>query len=190
MQCYACENEAQEQCPRCANPYCDQHGTELCARCEDPAYATPSATVFRFALVGLVFASVLAIWLIVRPPDTPEGSSGAVNPPPTLAPTDDADDTGDPTLVPTETIPPVETPAPTDAATPTPAVTATPAPTPEPTTEPTPEPPADIEYTVVDGDTWFGVAEAFGVDANALAAYNGTTIDEVLNVGQVLLIPQ
>jgi len=188
MQCYACDNEAEAQCPRCANPYCNEHGTELCARCEDPALTTPSATVFRFALIGLVAASVLALWLIIRPPDTPGSSGSVVNPQPTLAPSDDDDDTGDePTLVPTATIPPAETPTPVVDATPTPEpATETPAPTPEPTAAP----PADIEYEVVSGDTWFGIAEAFGVDANALAAYNGTSIDEVLNVGQVLLIPQ
>jgi LysM repeat protein len=189
MQCYACENEAEAQCPRCANPYCSEHGTELCARCEDPALATPSATVFRFALIGLVFASVLALWLIIRPPDLPEGSGSVVNPAPTptLAA---ADDTGnEPTAIPTATIPPAETPTPAGATTPTP--TAAPATdTPAPTAEPTPEPPSDIEYVVVSGDTWYGIAEAFGVDANALAAYNGTTIDEVLHVGQTLLIPQ
>lgn len=186
MQCYACDNEAEAQCPRCANPYCSEHGTELCARCEDPALATPSATVFRFALIGLVFAGVLALWLIIRPPDLPEGSSSIVNPAatPTLAPADD----DEPTASPTATLPPAETPTPVEAETPTPTpepATATPAPTEEPTPEPT-----DIEYTVVAGDTWYGIAEAFGVDADALAAYNGTTIDEVLNVGQVLLIPQ
>lgn len=186
MQCYACDNEAEAQCPRCANPYCSEHGTELCARCEDPALATPSATVFRFALIGLVFAGVLALWLIIRPPDLPEGSGSIINPgpTPTLAAGDDDDE---PTATPSATIPPAETPTPVEAATPTPVpATETPAPTPEPT----PEPPTDIEYTVVDGDTWYGIAEAFGVDANALAAYNGTTIEETLNVGRVLLIPQ
>lgn len=190
MQCYACENEAEAQCPRCANPYCEQHGTELCARCEDPALTTPSATVFRVALIGLVFASVLALWLIIRPPDLPEGSSSVVNPAPTptLA-TGDDDGDGEPTDVPTATIPPAETPTPVEAGTATPtAVPSTE--TPAPTEAPTPEPPADIEYTVVGGDTWYGIAETYGVDANALAAYNGTTIDETLNVGQVLLIPQ
>jgi LysM repeat protein len=185
MQCYACTNEAEAQCPRCANPYCGNHGTELCARCEDPALATPSATVFRVALIGLVAASVLALWLIIRPPDLPEGSSSVVNPVPTLAPGDDGDD-GEPTDEPTPTIPPVETAAPTGSPTPTPPpATPTPAPTPAPTPEPT-----DIEYTVVDGDTWYGIAEQFGVDATALATYNGLTLDTVLNVGQVLVIPQ
>lgn len=186
MQCYACQNEAEAQCPRCANPYCSDHGTELCARCEDPAYATPSATVFRVALVGFVFASVLALWLIITPPDLQGDSDSVVNPVPTLSPADDEDE--DPTLAPTETIPPVETIAPTAEATPTPAPE--PTETPAPTPEPTPEPPVDIEYTVVEGDTWFGIAEAYGVDANALAQYNGYTIEDVLNIGQVIVIPQ
>ena len=188
MRCYACQNEAETQCPRCANPYCDQHGTDLCARCQDPVYATPSAAAFRFALVGLVFASVLALWLIVRPPGVPEGSSNVVQPPTTATPAPTEDPF--PTAEPTETIPPAETPAPTDEPTPTPApATPTPEPTPEPPPEPTP-PPADIEYVVEEGDTWFGLAEFFGVDAGALAAYNGLTLDDVLNVGQVILIPQ
>lgn len=185
MQCYACDNEALAQCPRCANPYCDAHGTELCARCEDPALATPSATVFRVSLIGLVFAGVLALWLIVRPPGTPESSPSAVLPVATETPA-----TVEPTpspLEPTETIPPAETVAPTEEPTPTPEPAT---PTPEPTPDPTPEPPADIEYVVEEGDTWFGLAEFFGVDAESLAAYNGFTLEDVLNVGQVILIPQ
>jgi LysM repeat protein len=179
MQCYACDNEAEAQCPRCANPYCEEHGAELCARCEDPALATPSATVFRFALIGLVAASVLALWLIIRPPDLPEGSTSVVNPPPTETPAV-ADD--EPTPVPTATIPPAETP--TTTPTPPPAT-----PTSAPTPTPTPEP-SDIEYTVVEGDTWYGIAEVYGVDAEALAAYNGLTLESVLDIGQVILIPQ
>lgn len=185
MQCYACQNEAEAQCPRCANPYCENHGSELCARCQDPVYATPSATVFRFALVGLVSASVLALWLIVRPPDVPEGSTSVVQPVPTAEPAD-ADAEPSP-LGPTPTIPPAETPAPTVEATPTP-VPATP--TPEPTPAPTPTPVVDIEYTVVEGDTWYGLAEFFGIDAEALAAYNGYTLEDILDIGQVIVIPQ
>lgn len=183
MQCYACQNDAEAQCPRCANPFCSDHGTTLCARCEDPALATPSATVFRIALIGFVFAGVLALWLIVRPPEMPEGSPSAVRP----VATEPVDAEPTPTPAePTETIPPAET-APPPTPTPPPA-TPTPAPTPEPT--PTPAPPADIEYVVEPGDTWFGLAEFFGVDAESLAAYNGLTLDDVINVGQVILIPQ
>ena len=59
-----------------------------------------------------------------------------------------------------------------------------------PTTEPTEEPPAPIEYTVVEGDTWLGIAGAYGVDAESLAAYNGLTLDYLLQPGEVLTIPQ
>jgi LysM repeat protein len=73
--------------------------------------------------------------------------------------------------------------------TPTPAPTpqATPAPAPEPTPEPTP---AFIEYVVQEGDTWFGIAELFGVDAQQLAAFNGLTLEDVLHPGDVLAVPQ
>jgi LysM repeat protein len=42
---------------------------------------------------------------------------------------------------------------------------------------------------VVDGDTWFGIAEAFGVDAEDLAAVNGLTLDDFIQPGDVLVIP-
>ncbi len=42
---------------------------------------------------------------------------------------------------------------------------------------------------VVEGDTWFGIAEAFGVDAFTLAQFNGQTLEDILNTGEVLLIP-
>ena len=174
MHCYACENEATEQCPRCANPFCADHGTGLCARCEDPAHTTPSTTVFRFALLGLVFASVLALWLIVRPPDLPDGSSSVVQPLPTQQPTPE------PTA--TET----ETPPPSAEVTATAAPTDTPTPTPEPTAAP-PEP---LEYVVEEGDSWFGIGDIFGVDAEELAALNDRTIEDFLSIGETLLIPQ
>ena len=176
MQCYACENEAAEQCPRCANPFCAEHGTGLCARCEDPTRTTPSTTVFRFALLGLVFASVLALWLIVRPPDLPEGSSSIVQPLPTQQPTPD----------PTATVPASETPPLSAEVTPTPEPTDTPTPTPEPTEAP----PERLEYVVEEGDSWFGIAEIFGVEASEIAALNGRALEDFLSIGETLLIPQ
>jgi len=174
MHCYACENEATEQCPRCANAFCAEHGTGLCARCEDPAHTTPSSAVFRFALLGLVFASVLALWLIVRPPGLPGDSSSAVQPLPTQQATPD----------PTGPASGEVTPLPSGASTPTEAAETSTA-TPEPTAEP-----AALEYLVVDGDSWLGLAEFFGVDAEELAAFNGKTIDDFLPIGEIILIPQ
>jgi LysM repeat protein len=43
---------------------------------------------------------------------------------------------------------------------------------------------------VVAGDTWYGLAEWFGIDAETLAAYNGYTLDDVIQPGDVLVIPQ
>lgn len=180
MHCYSCANEAVDQCPRCANPFCDDHGSGLCARCEDPTLTTPSANAFRFALLGLVFASVLALWLIVRPPDLPEGSSSIVQP----LPTEQADLEPSP-IGPTPTPSPLETIAPSGAMSPTPEPSETPTATPEVTAEPEPQ-----QYVVESGDTWYGIADIFGVDANDLVALNGRSLDDILSVGEALIIPQ
>ena len=170
MDCYACDQEATQRCFRCGNPYCRDHGDDLCARCLDPANATPSSTVFRASLFALLFASVLALWLLVRPPSLPGESSAVLQPSPTPFPS------------------PISTPGPL-IPTPSPTAQPTPSPTPEATPTPTPEPEAPIEYTVVAGDTWLGIAEAFGVDATELAAANGLTLDDLLHPGEVLTIP-
>jgi murein DD-endopeptidase MepM/ murein hydrolase activator NlpD len=44
-------------------------------------------------------------------------------------------------------------------------------------------------YTVVAGDTLFEIAKSFGVTLEELIAYNGITDPNLLEVGQVLLIP-
>jgi LysM repeat protein len=128
-------------------------------------------------VLALLVASVFALWLIVRPPDVPGEEDGTVEPIETANPTNGAG--------PTVTIPPSGSPAPTGEATPgpdgeTPAPTAAPPPT---------EAPAQTTYVVVDGDTWFGVAASFGVDAEALAAANGRTLDDFLVVGETIVIP-
>ena len=41
-----------------------------------------------------------------------------------------------------------------------------------------------------DGDTWYGVAGQYGVDATELANLNGRTLEEYLHSGETLLIPQ
>ena len=173
MECYACDQEATQNCSRCSNAYCPQHGNEqgLCASCLDPVNAAPSSGSYRLALFALLGFSVLALWLIVRPPSLPGESSGAIRPLPTTEPTATAE--ASPTA-------PAETPGGGE----------TPAPSAEPTAAPTEPPAGPIEYTVVDGDTWYGIADAFGIDAEQLAAYNGSTLEDFINPGQVLLIPQ
>ena len=171
MDCYLCDNEASQRCPRCGNPYCGDHGEDLCADCLNPVNAAPSGAFFRASLLALLLGSVLALWLLVRPPGLPSDSSGFVIP---------------------EASPQPVTPTPAASATaePTPTATATPTAVPTPTAAPTEEPPAPIEYTVVDGDTWYGIAEAFGVDAASLAAANSLTLEDIIQPGDVLLIPQ
>ena len=69
------------------------------------------------------------------------------------------------------------------------------APAPDPAPTPTPEATSTggsaATYTVTDGDTATGIAEAFGVTLQALADANELTIEELnnLQIGQVLNIP-
>lgn len=182
MECYACDQEAIERCSRCGNLFCSAHGEApanagaqpFCAECLDPVNATPSGVVFRASLFGLLFASVLALWLLIRPPSLPGESSGAVRPRPAVTPT---------AAAPTDSPPPVESPAPSAEATAAPE--ATPAPT---------EPPAagPIQYTIQDGDTISSIAEAHGISYITLLEFNGLTEEEaqLLNPGEVISIPQ
>jgi hypothetical protein len=170
MNCYACEQAVTQHCSRCGRGYCADHGqapaagqAALCAECLSPVSATPSNVVFRSSLFALLVASVVALWLLVRPPDLP-GEESSVQPQPTALNTTQAPFEG--TAAPTE--------APGATETPTPA----------------PETPAAGQYTVVEGDTWFGIAEALGVDAEALAAANGRTLEDFIIPGEVLVVPQ
>lgn len=57
---------------------------------------------------------------------------------------------------------------------------------------PTPPPPGDgTTYTVVEGDTAFGIALEFDTTVEALAAANGMTEEEItdLQIGQVINLP-
>src|SRR3972149_2850220 len=88
MDCYLCDNEAFQRCPRCGNPYCRDHGEDpsagpgqgLCAACPTPANAAPSGAFSRASLLALLLGSVLALWLLVRPPGLPGESTEDVIP--------------------------------------------------------------------------------------------------------------
>lgn len=186
MNCYACDQEAVRRCSRCDNPYCANHGPTgdeagppLCAACLDPVAAAPSSTIFRASVFGLFAASILGLWLLIRPPDLPDDSSSALQPVVTNAPSQ--------TTGPTGSAPATSgTPQPSGAATPAPTVT----PVPTATAAPTEAPPAVIEYTVAEGDTWFGIAAEYGVDAEALAAANGRTLADFLQIDETIIIPR
>jgi len=176
MHCYACEREATQRCLRCGNVYCPRHGTKFCGACLDPMHSAPSRGIFRVALFGLFGGAVLAIWLLVRPPSVPGEETVLNRPSATPALTPGAGGEGN-------------TPAPTTAMTPPAAPTETHAATKTPVPTPTPTP-ARIEYVVQDGDTWYGVAEQFGVDAIQMATLNHRTIEDYLHSGEILIIPQ
>jgi len=76
MDCYLCDNEASQRCPRCGNPFCGDHGEDLCADCLNPVNAAPSGAFFRASLLALLLGSVLALWLLIRPPGLPGESTG------------------------------------------------------------------------------------------------------------------
>src|SRR3990172_5821166 len=100
MDCYLCDNEASQRCPRCGNPYCGDHGEDLCADCLNPVNAAPSGAFFRASLLALLLGSFLALWLLVRPPGLPSDSSGVVIPeasPQPVTPTPAASATAEPT---------------------------------------------------------------------------------------------
>jgi hypothetical protein len=187
MDCYLCDKEATLRCPRCANPFCPDHGEEpstgsgqaLCDDCLSPVNAAPSGAFFRGSLLALLLVSVLALWFLVRPPGLPGEGSGVLvpegSPLPSPLPI---------TPSPAAVTPTPETPVAEETVAPTPTPTPPP---PTPTEPPAPEP---VEYTVVEGDTWYGIADAYGVDAESLAAYNGLTLDDIIQPGNVLLIPQ
>lgn len=179
MECYACDQEATQRCDRCGNAYCPDHGDDpavavgqaYCADCLDPVNATPSGVVFRASLIGLFIASVVALWLLVRPPSLPGESSGAIQPLPVASP-------------------PAPSPSPSSPAPgASPEATAAPQETPAPTAEPAP---AAIQYTIQDGDTISSIAAANGISYLDLLEFNGLTEDEatLLNPGDVISIPQ
>jgi hypothetical protein len=159
MECFACDQPATRHCPRCSKAFCQDHGVDLCAECLDPLNAAPSSTVFRASLFALLMGSVLALWLLVRPPSLPSEAGPVVRPEPT------------PQITPAGTKPAQSSPRP--GATATPATgTGEPSETPAERLPSRRRPP--LEYTVQEGDTWFGIAGPSG-RAEDLAAVNGLT---------------
>jgi LysM repeat protein len=206
MSCYVCGKEATHRCPRCGKLYCDEHGDDLCATCQDPASAIPSGAVFRGSLLALLVASVLALWLLIKPPGLPGGEAGeeAVLPLPTMSPVPVATTAVPPSATPTATATATATVTATATATPTatatvspaaqatasPAATPSPVATPTPTPTPTPQPPPFTEYEVQLGDTLSSIAQAYGTTVDELVRINGlASQDVIISVGQKLLVP-
>ncbi|MEX2446932.1 MAG: LysM peptidoglycan-binding domain-containing protein [Dehalococcoidia bacterium] len=185
MQCFSCDQEAVQECPRCGALYCDDHGDALCDRCADPVLALPSYRVFRGSLLALLVGSIVAVWLLVLPPaaadqDGPPSSLQGVVQPGAETPTATPDVEGTPAGG--------SVPGPDGSTgTTTPAVTPTEEPTPEPTPTPEPEP---TTYTVQPGDTLIGIAQQLGVNQDELQSINDITDPASIQPGQVLTVPQ
>lgn len=71
MYCFACENEAQQQCQRCQRLYCENHGDNLCGECLNPASAVPSPAIYRGSLLALIVGTAVVAWLLLAPPALP-----------------------------------------------------------------------------------------------------------------------
>lgn len=192
MECFRCELEAVNECPRCGVVYCDSHGETLCARCEDPSLALPSYMVYRGSLIALLVGSVFAVWLLILP------SAGAdqIGPPSSLSgivPTLGEDAEADAAATPAASVSQPSTPS----AGPEPTVEATSEPTAEPTKEPTPEAePAPIRHVVSAGDSLFAIAARYATVGSDVLAYqdriqlfNNISDPSTIVIGQVILVP-
>ena len=184
MQCFKCDQDAVQECPRCGALYCDNHGGELCDRCMDPVLAIPSYRVFRGSLVALLVGSIVAVWLLVLPPsasdkDQPPSSIAGIVQTATARPSGTTAPSASPAASATGTARP-GSPTPTGG---TPAATSTPTPTATAT-------PAAGTYTVKQGDTLTGIADQTGSTPEAIQRANNITNPTSLQVGQVLTIPR
>ena len=170
--CHYCDRPAIEECPTCGRLYCQEHGEDVCLRCMSPEAATPSAMAFRGSLVALVVASLAAIFLIVRPPES-KSTSAQVR---TIStPTQQSNPTATPTPPgsgPTRTA----TAAGTARATGSPNATASPSATAK-------------TYTVQANDTISSIAKAHGTDTETLLGLNPGVKPETLQPGAVLNLP-
>ena len=194
MHCYACDEQATQECARCGALYCDNHGDALCDRCMDPASAVPSYRVFRGSLAALLIGSIVAVWLLVLPParadqDGPPSSIANLvqtGTPRASATAQATPAAGEPTATPSTSPTPARTPSPTATATPSPTATAA----------ATAAPGQATTYTVQSGDNLLSIAQRFtpsGGDvqatADAITKANNITDPRLIQVGQRLTIP-
>ncbi|MYA54236.1 MAG: LysM peptidoglycan-binding domain-containing protein [Dehalococcoidia bacterium] len=152
---------------------------------DPPERATPSAWAYRGSIAALVVGSFLALFLVLRPPES-KSQAELVRP---AAPTAEPTATPEPTATAQPSTP---TPAPpaTPDPTPTPAA-ATPTPPPTPAATPTPTPaPAAFDYEIVSGDTLSDIAESFGTSVDAILDLNPGLDPNTLQIGQIILVPR
>lgn len=153
-----------------------------------PERATPSAWAYRGSIAALVLGSFLALFLVLRPPESKSQAELVRPASPTAEPTATPEST--PTPQPSTPTPAPATPDPTpDAAEPTPTPPSTPVSTPNPTPTPTPTP-AAFDYEIVAGDTLSDIAESFGTTVDAILELNPGLDPNTLQIGQIILVPR
>lgn len=193
MECFRCDQEAVQECPRCGALYCDEHGEALCERCSDPALALPSYRVYRGSLLALLAGTVFAVWLLVRPPATID----ADGPLPALLAgviaTPVATMTGDDDQPPQGAVAP-DTPQPITAPAATATLEATAAPA--ATAPPSGGAIAIREHTVAAGDTLYSIADLYlPGDKNLVTfmeeiiVFNDVSDEDSIVPGQVIRVP-
>lgn len=176
--CHYCTRVAEAECPTCGRFYCGEHGEDVCLRCLAPESATPSVAIFRGSVVALGIASLVAVFLLVRPPES-KGSGDTARIIATASPVVTV------TATPTRTVTQSANSSATAAATPSSVAGGT---TPAPSVTGTPAA-ADKTYTVRAGDTLSGIAAQSGTTVDALLAANPGVTAETLQIGAVLKLP-
>ena len=178
--CHYCENPAERECPTCGRLYCSEHGDDVCLRCMSPEAAVPSAAVYRGSILALVVATLVVVFLLVRPPETRSGASLVRELPTSTAaisatatPTGQGG-SGQPTPRPGTQVPSSVTPA---TAAPT-AAGGTPVPT-----------PAGQTYVMKAGDTLSAVAASYGVSVADIVAANPGINPDTIAIGTEIRIP-
>ena len=143
-----------------------------------PEAAVPGALVYRGSILTLVIATLVTVFLLVRPP-AEKTQAGLVRELPSVTPAVSA--TATPTAPRTATQPSGDsTPAPTSGA-------ETPDASPAETAQETPTPTTRV-HVVVGGDTLSGIAAQYGTTVAILEQLNpGITPD--INIGQEIIVP-
>jgi LysM repeat protein len=181
--CHYCSRPPVAECHTCGRLYCAEHGEDVCLRCLSPEAATPSPLIFRGALLALLVGTALAIFLVIRPPesaskaDTPRTvPSSTIAGAPTATPTPPG---GNSSRTPAASA----TASKTTAGSATASATATAA-----TATATGTAVGAQQYTVRAGDSLNRIATQFNITQQQLIDAN-PGVTETIQIGQVLNIP-
>lgn len=177
--CHYCDNPAEAECPTCGRLYCSEHGEDVCLRCMAPESAAPSAAVYRGSVLALVIATLVVVFLLVRPPET-KSKTNLLRDLPTSTAAVVSTATPTRTGATTEATPRQGTQIPT---TPTPTA---PVSTASAVASPTA---AGKTYTMKSGDTLSVVAASYGVSVADIVAANPGLNPDTIAVGTEIRIP-